>query len=229
MDPVPEPGSARRFDAVLFDLDGVLVDTEPWWDEVRVVFARAHGRAWGPDDQAAVMGGNSLEWAKIMADRLDLPDVSLETILRAVVDGVVGCYRRTAEPPVIGDAPAQVRRIATMLPVAIASSSHREVIEAAVDALGLHDVLTAIVSSDEVPSGKPAPDVYLRAAAKLGVEPARCLVVEDSINGVRAGKAAGMTVVLVPNASVPPAGNARDLADVVLARLADLDPERLPA
>ena len=112
--------------------------------------------------------------------------------------------------------------------MAIASSSHRSVIEAAVDALGLRGILAAVVSSDEVPVGKPAPDVYLRAASLLDVEPARCLVVEDSLNGVRAGRAAGMTVVLIPNPSVPPAGNAADLADVVLARLDDLHPERLP-
>jgi beta-phosphoglucomutase-like phosphatase (HAD superfamily) len=101
------------------------------------------------------------------------------------------------------------------------------VIDAAVEALGLRDVLGAVVSSDEVAAGKPAPDVYLRAASLLGADPGRCLVVEDSLNGVRAGKSAGMTVVLVPSESVPPAGNAVDLADVVLARLADLHPERL--
>ncbi len=217
-----------QFDAVLFDLDGVLVDTEPWWQEVRVAFAARHGRTWGHDDQASVMGGNSLEWAAIMQRRLDLPDVPVEVILDEIVAGVVGCYRRSA-PPVIGDAPDQVRRVALELPVAIASSSHRAVIDAAVEALRLGDVLGAVVSSDEVPMGKPAPDVYLRAADALGADPARCLVVEDSLNGVRAGKAAGMTVVLVPNPSVPPAGNAYDLADVVLARLADLHPDRLPA
>ena len=109
-------------------------------------------------------------------------------------------------------------------PVAIASSAHRAVIEAAVDALGLHGVLDQIVSSDDVAAGKPDPGVYLLAAARLGVEPGRCLVVEDSVNGVRAGKAAGMTVVLVPNASVPPAGGAVELADLVLERITDLDP-----
>jgi beta-phosphoglucomutase-like phosphatase (HAD superfamily) len=218
----------RRFDAVLFDMDGVLVDTEPWWDEVRTAFAARHGRTWGPDDQAAVMGANSREWAEIMQERLDLPHIPVESILDEIVDGVVGWYRRSA-PPLIGDSPDQVRRIAADVPVAIASSSHRAVIEAAMDALGLRDVLAAVVSSDEVPLGKPAPDVYLRAAALAGADPERCLVVEDSFNGVRAGKAAGATVVLIPSTSVPPHGNARDLADVILARLADLDPERLPA
>jgi beta-phosphoglucomutase-like phosphatase (HAD superfamily) len=218
----------RQFDAVLFDLDGVLVDTEPWWQEVRVAFAERHGRAWGHDDQAAVMGANSREWAEITQSRLGLTDVAVQDILEETVAGVVGCYRRSA-PPVVGDAPDQVRRIARDYPVAIVSSAHPAVIEAAIEALGLRDALQAAVSSDDVPAGKPAPDVYLHAASLLGVTPDRCLVVEDSVNGVRAGKAAGMTVVLVPNASVPPAGNALDLADVILERLADLHPDRLPA
>ncbi len=216
----------RRFDAVLFDLDGVLVNSEPWWNEARVEFARAHDRPWTPDDQALCMGGNSREWAEIMQTRLRLPDVTVDAIQDAVVAGVVERYH--ANPvPIIADAPAQVRRIARDWPVAIASSAHRDVITAAVDALGLHEVMGAIVASDEVPLGKPAPDVYLLAAARLGVAPGRCLVVEDSVNGVRAGKAAGMTVVLVPNASVPPTGNARDLADHIVGSLADLDPDAL--
>jgi beta-phosphoglucomutase-like phosphatase (HAD superfamily) len=140
-----------------------------------------------------------------------------------VVAGVVARYR-DMPPPVIAGAPEAVRRIAARLPVAIASSAHPDVIAAAIDALGLHDVLRAIVSSDEVPHGKPEPDVYLVAAQRLGVDPARCMVVEDSINGVRAGKAAGAYVVLVPNASVPPGAGASDLADRVIDRLADLDP-----
>ncbi len=221
------PVVERRFDAVLFDLDGVLVDTVPWWGEVRVRFAAAHGRTWTADDQAAVMGGNSLEWAAIMQERLDLPDLPLEAILDEVVAGVVACYRDAVELPVIGDAPVHVRRIAAEVPVAIASSSHRALIDAAVDAMGLRGVLSAIVSSDEVPLGKPDPGVYLLAASRLGVDPARCLVVEDSVNGVRAGKSAGMVVALVPSASGPPEGDAKDLADVVVAALADLDPERM--
>ena len=216
----------RRFDAVLFDLDGVLVNSEPWWNEARIEFALAHDRPWTPDDQALCMGGNSREWAEIMQTRLRLPDVTIDAIQDAVVAGVVERYH--ANPvPIIAGAPAQVRRIARDRPVAIASSSHRDIIAAAVDALGLREVMGAIVSSDEVPLGKPAPDVYLLAATRLGVAPGRCLVVEDSVNGVRAGKAAGMTVVLIPNASVPPTGNARDLADHIVESLADLDPDAL--
>jgi beta-phosphoglucomutase-like phosphatase (HAD superfamily) len=217
-----------RFDAVLFDLDGVLVDTEPWWDEVREAFAAANGRRWGPEDQAAVMGANSRGWARIMRERLGLWAMTEDAILAAIVDGVLACYR-DREPPRVPGAPEALRRIAADRPVAIASSSHPAILGAAVDALGLRDVLGAVVSSDDVEHGKPAPDVYLRAAALLAVAPDRCLVVEDSINGVRAGRAAGMTVVLVPSHSVPPSPEARALAQVVLDRLADLDPDALPA
>jgi HAD superfamily hydrolase (TIGR01509 family) len=214
----------RRIDAVLFDLDGVLVDTEPWWDDVRRRFAESHGRSWGPDDQHAVMGANSRQWAAIIRDRLRLADMTEDEILEEVVDGVLARYQ-SEPPPEVPGAVAAVRRIAGGRPVAIASSSHPAVIRAAVDALGLHDALGAIVSSDEVSHGKPAPDVYLLAASRLGVDPARCLVIEDSVNGVRAGRAAGMTTVLIPNASVPPAAGAREAADFVLASLADLDPD----
>ncbi len=212
------------FDAVLFDLDGVLVDTEPWWNEVRAAFARDHDRPWGPDDQHAVMGGNSREWAAVMRERLDLPHLGQDAIQDAIVAGVVGMYRAAEVLPLMPGAAETVRRVAATHPVAIASSAHRAVIEAAVDALGLHGVLDEIVSSDDVAAGKPDPAVYLLAAARLGVEPARCLVVEDSVNGVRAGKAAGMTVALVPNPSVPPARGALELADLVLDRITDLDP-----
>jgi HAD superfamily hydrolase (TIGR01509 family) len=212
------------FDAVLFDLDGVLVDTEPWWDEVRVEFARQNNRPWGPDDQHAVMGGNSREWAAVMRERLDLGHLEQDAIQDAIVAGVVAKYRAAAVPPLIPGAAETVRRVAVTHPVAIVSSAHRAVIEAAVDALGLGAILDEIVSSDDVAAGKPDPAVYLLAAARLGVDPGRCLVVEDSVNGVRAGKAAGMTVALVPNASVPPARGAVELADLVLAGITDLDP-----
>ena len=217
-----------RVDAVLFDLDGVLTDSEPWWNDVRTEFARAHDRTWTDDDQHSVMGANSAEWAETMRSRLHLEHLSAAEIEDAIVDGVVERYR-TLPSPVIAGAPEAVRRIAARRPVAIASSSHRRVIDAALDALGLHEVFGAVVSSDDVASGKPAPDVYLRAAMLLGVSATRCVVVEDSLNGVKAAAAAGAFVVLVPNPSVPPAGDARERAALVLGRLADLDPDALPA
>lgn len=207
---------------MIFDLDGVLVDSEIWWDDVRKAFASDHGRPWGEADRAAVMGANSRAWARIMRERLrlDLPEDAIE---RAVVDAVVRRYHREGAPVIEGAAEA-ARRIATSRPVAVASSAHGDVIDAALDATGLRDVFEVVVSSDEVEHGKPSPDVYLEAARRLGADPSACLVVEDSLNGVKAAVAAGMTVVLVPNRSVPPAPGSHDLADVVLERLVDLDP-----
>ena len=212
----------RPIASVIFDLDGVIVDSEIWWDEVRQGFAAAHGRTWTLDDRHAVMGANSRQWSRTMRERLRL-DVSAEAIERTIVDGVVERYRRSG-PPSIDGAVDAVRRIAALLPSALASSSHRDVIGATLAATGLTGVFRAVVSSDEVSHGKPAPDVFLEAARRLGADPATTLVVEDSLNGVKAGRAAVMIVALVPNHSVPPAPGARELADLVLDRLADLDP-----
>ncbi|HVL53106.1 MAG TPA: HAD family phosphatase [Vitreimonas sp.] len=216
---------ARGIEAVIFDLDGVIVDSEIWWDEVRAAFATAHGRTWTEDDRLAVMGANSRQWSATMRERLDLdqPDARIE---RAIVDGVVSRYRAEGAPTIAGAGEA-VRRIAERWPVAVASSAHQEVIDAALGAVGLDSLLSVVVSSDEVAHGKPEPDVYLEAARRLGVAPEVCLVVEDSLNGVRAGRAAGMTVVLVPNRSIPPARGTAELAHVVVTRLADLDPESI--
>jgi HAD superfamily hydrolase (TIGR01509 family) len=210
-----------RIGAVIFDLDGVLVDSEIWWDEVRSAFARGHGRTWTTDDRTAVMGANSRGWSATMQERLglDMPDAEIE---RAVVDGVVDRYRREGAPLIEGAVEA-VRRIAADVPVAVASSAHPDVIDEALRATGLDLLFSVVVSSDEVAHGKPAPDVYLEAARRLGLDPTTCLVVEDSRNGVLAAKAAGMTVVLVPNASVPPPSGTAGLADLVLDRLSELD------
>ncbi len=215
------PGSPG-ISAVIFDLDGVIVDSEIWWDEARRDFAVARGRAWGEADRTAVMGANSRQWSRTMRDRLGLdePETAIE---RAIVDAVVDRYRREGAPGIEGAVEA-VRRIARGWPSAVASSAHRNVIDAALASTGLSDVFRVVVSSDEVERGKPAPDVYLEAARRLGVEPTRCLVVEDSLNGVKAARAAGMTCVLVPNRTIPPPDGTAELADTVLDRLADLDP-----
>ncbi|HEX5590766.1 MAG TPA: HAD family phosphatase [Candidatus Limnocylindrales bacterium] len=208
--------------AVIFDLDGVIVDSEIWWHEERAAWAAERGLAWTEADSRAVMGANSRGWARIMRERLGLARAEEPGILEAVVRRVTDRYRHGA--PVIDGAAAAVRRIAAGWPVAVASSAHRDVIDAALEATGLDVVVGVVVSSDEVAHGKPEPDVYLEAARRLDAEPAACLVVEDSINGIRAAVAAGMTVVLVPNHSVPPAPGAATLAHHVLERLRDLDP-----
>jgi HAD superfamily hydrolase (TIGR01509 family) len=208
--------------AVIFDLDGVLVDAEVWWDEVRQTWAAEHGRAWSQADQAAVMGANSLGWAGIIRERLelDLPD---QQIVEEIVAAMVERYRTRGAPRIAGAVDAVQRLAATGLPLAIASSSHQAVIDAALNSLGISNLFRVVVASDEVAHGKPAPDVYLLTARRLGVDPTGCLVVEDSLNGVLAGRAAGMTVALVPNASVPPAAGAREAASMILSSLAELD------
>jgi HAD superfamily hydrolase (TIGR01509 family) len=210
---------------VIFDLDGVIVDSEIWWDDVRKAFAAEHGRGWTVDDRHAVMGANSRQWSETMRRRLGL-DLPAEEIERAIVDRMIRRYEAEGAP-VIDSAPDAIRSIAGRHPVALASSSHRRVIDAALAATGLADVFRAVVSSDEVAHGKPEPDVFLEAAGRLGVEPGRSVVVEDSLNGLKAGRAAGMRTILVPNGSVPPAPGAEEHANLVVARLADLDPATL--
>ncbi len=217
----------RPYEAVIFDLDGVLVDAEIWWDEVRIDFAERHGRTWSEADRAAIMGANSFGWSTTMRERLDLGGLPRETIEREVVETMVERYRAEGAP-IIRDAVETVRRIAASVPVGLASSGHPAVIAAALESLGIGDAFAAVVSSDEVPLGKPAPDVYLLAADRMGAMPGTCLVVEDSLNGVLAGRAAGMAVVLIPNQAIPPAPGAREAATFVLDRIGRLDPEALP-
>ena len=215
----------RRIAAVIFDLDGVLVDTEIWWDEVRQAFAAAHGRSWTVEDRAQVMGANSRQWSRTMRERLNL-DGSAEEIERDVVGAMVSRWR-TDPSPLIAGADDVVRRLAAEYPLAVASSAHRDVIDASLAFTALRSFFRVVVSSDEVAHGKPAPDVYLEAARRLDVQPGQCIVVEDSLNGVLSGRAAGMTVVLVPNAMIPPAPGAREAANLVLDDLRQLDLRRI--
>jgi HAD superfamily hydrolase (TIGR01509 family) len=219
-----QPGDP--FAAVVFDLDGVLVDSEIWWDEARIEFARRHGRRWTEADRAAIMGSNSAGWSRLMRQRLRLDEPDRQGIEDEVVGAIIERYRVAGAPRIDG-AVETVARIAADLPVAVASSAHMSVIRAALDSLGVAGLFDVVVSSDEVALGKPAPDVYLLTAARLGIDPTTCLVVEDSLNGVLAGRAAGMTVVLVPNRAVPPAPGAREAASAVLRRIEEVDPARL--
>ena len=172
-------------------------------------------------------GGNSREWRAETRERLAL-DMPEEDVENAVIGGLLERYERLGAPAIDGAAEA-LRRLSPRYALGVASSSPMRVIEAALDGLHVRQLIGAVTSSDEVRAGKPEPDVFLLAARRLGVDPADCLVVEDSLNGVLAARAAGMRVVLIPDASVPPAPGAREAATYCLRSLRDLDPERLVA
>ncbi len=206
-------------DAVVFDLDGVIVDSEQVWDAVRERYAREAGGTYSEQATRDMMGMSSLEWSRYMADALGVPGTPGE-INTAIVQRMLARYGE--DPPLIPGAVEAVRRCAERWPLAVASSSNPELIEVVLAAAGLHDVIPTVVSSQEVARGKPAPDVYLEAARRLGVDPTRCCAIEDSHNGIRSAKAAGMRVLAVPNPHFPPGDDALADADLVLGSIAEL-------
>jgi len=209
-------------EAVVLDLDGVLVQTEELWDEVREEFARERGGRYDPEAQRAMMGMSSLEWSRFMNEELGVPEPP-ERISAEVVRRMEARYRERL--PLIDGAREAVERLAARWPLGLASSSNRPLIDAVLELSGLARFFAATVSSEEVARGKPAPDVYLEAARRLEVDPSRCAAVEDSHSGIRSARAAAMRVIAIPNASFPPDEEALAEADVVLASLADLAPE----
>ena len=186
-------------ECVVFDLDGVIVDSEQVWDDVREQLVRERNGRWHDGAQAAMMGMSSPEWSRYMHDELGLPESPAE-INDEVVHRMLERYRGS-------------------LPL----------IDAVLEGGGIAECFAVVVSSEEVARGKPAPDVYLEAARRLGHQPARCAAVEDSSNGLRAAHAAGMRVLAFPNAHYPPAPDALALADVVVRSLAELTPELVRA
>ena len=206
-------------DAVVFDLDGVLVDSEQVWDRVRERLVRERGGRWLPEAQQRMMGMSSPEWTRYMAEDLGVP-LTPEEISKEVVARMIAGYRERL--PLLPGAVAAVERLAARWPLAVASSSNREVIEHVLAEAGLAARFAAAVSSEEVPRGKPSPDVYLEAAGRLGVPAARAAAVEDSSNGLLSAAAAGMRVIAIPNAHYPPAEEAIAHADLVLESLDQL-------
>ncbi len=207
-------------EAVVFDMDGVLVDTEHLWDEVREQLTDEWGGRYTPEAQQAMMGMSSLEWSRYLHETVGLraqPEVINSEVVRRML------ARYETELPIVPGAVEAARDLAGAgLRLAVASSSNRELIDAVLRRLELTDVFAVTVSSEEVPRGKPSPDVYLEAARRLDAEPRRCVAVEDSASGIRAAHAAGMRVVAYPNRHYPPAADVLDLADRVLESLADL-------
>jgi len=211
-------------DAVVFDLDGVLLDTEELWDEARREIAEERGGRWRPDAQREMMGMSSPEWSRYMHDVIGLPDPP-ERISEEVVERLVELYRR--QLPLVDGAVEAVRRIGAHWPLGIASSSNRPLIDLFLDLTGTQELFRATVSSEEVAHGKPAADVYLEAANRLEVAPESCTAIEDSENGIRSARSAGMRVVAIPNRVFPPGPEALALAGVVLDSLAELTPEAI--
>jgi len=209
-------------EAVIFDLDGVLLESEEVWDAVRAVFVRERGGRYDAEVQRAMMGMSSPEWSRYLHDVAGVPDEP-EAINAEIVRRMLVTYGERL--PLIPDAAAAVRRIGERFPLGLASSSNRVLIDRVLDVSGLGALFRATVSSEEVQHGKPAPDVYLEAAGRLGVPPGRCTAVEDSHGGIRSAHAAGMRVVAVPNPSYPPGADALTHADVVIGSLAELTPD----
>ena len=208
--------------AVVFDLDGVLVDSEHVWDEVREELARERGRRWHERAQADMMGMSSTEWSRYMHDVLGLTD-SPEEINAEVVRRMEARYAEHL--PLVDVAVEAVERLARAFRLGLASSSNRPLIEVVLEKAGLADLFETTVSSEEVERGKPAPDVFLEAARRLGVPPEACAAIEDSGNGIRAARTAGMLVLAIPNRRYPPPAEVLALADAVLESLSDLTVE----
>jgi HAD superfamily hydrolase (TIGR01509 family) len=209
-------------DVVIFDLDGVLIDSEQLWNEAKKELVRSAGGRWREEASTAMLGMSSTEWSAYMHDSLGVK-LSPEQINTEVVHRMERMYR--SQLPLLPGAVDAVRALGALWPLGLASSSNRELIELVLELSGLADAFAVTVSSEEVPRGKPAPDVYLDAARRLGVQPAHCVAIEDSGNGLRAAAAAGLAVIAVPNPHYPPAEDALALAGVVVATVADVTPE----
>jgi HAD superfamily hydrolase (TIGR01509 family) len=196
---------------VVFDLDGVLIDSESLWNDARRGLVEESGGRWRDEAVRAMMGMSSLEWSEYMREELGVP-ISAEEISAAVLERIEQLYRERL--PLIPGAAQAVTSLAARWPLALASSANRSIIALALELANLTDCFQAVVSSEEVARGKPAPDVYLEAARRLSREAASCAAVEDSSNGLRAAAAAGMAVIAIPNAA---------LADVVLQSIGELN------
>jgi HAD superfamily hydrolase (TIGR01509 family) len=207
--------------AIVFDLDGVLVDSEQVWDGVRRAIVSEHGGRWTDEATTAMQGMSTPEWAHYLTTlgAAGSPD----ELARAVIEAMGERYR--AHVPLLPGAVAAVAALSEWWPLGVASSSPPELIRVVLAAAGLTARFQVTVSSEDVPQGKPAPDVYLAAAAKLGAEPATCVAVEDSANGLRAAAAAGMVVVAVPNPHYPPPADALALARASVRTAGGLTPE----
>jgi HAD superfamily hydrolase (TIGR01509 family) len=200
----------------IFDLDGVLVDSEQVWDAARKDVVAAHGGTWREGAEHDMLGMSSKEWPVYVVERLGA-QLTPQQVNDAVVDAMLRGYRERL--PLLPGARAAVERVAAKVPIGLASSSNREVIDLVLERMGVAKLFAATVSSEEVARGKPAPDVYLEAARRMDLDPREGAAVEDSANGIRSAHAAGLRVFAIPNTHFPPADEALALADEVLPGL----------
>lgn len=207
--------------AILFDMDGILVDSEAYWYQSRIDFATERGLAWTMDDQKAAMGRNTVEWAAVMRERLHLAD-PLETIMADVMNRVIG--RLEARLPLLPGALEAVHTAAAYRRVGLASGSPTPVIETVMRLTGLGEVFEVMVMGDTISHGKPHPAIYFAAAERMGVEAARCVGIEDSGNGVRALHAAGMYAIAIPSPGFPLAAEVLALVQRHLPNLTAFTP-----
>ncbi len=215
-------------EAVVFDLDGVLLDSEQEWSAAKRELTERRGGRWTSAAEHAMLGMSSTEWSRWMRDELAI-DLGPADISAQVVEILTERYRDGL--PLLPGADAAVRALAAELPLGLASSSNREIIDLVLDAAGWNELFAVTLSSEEVDAGKPAPDVYVEACRRLEVAPAAAVAIEDSGPGIESADAAGLTVVAVPNERYPPPPDAVDRAALVLETLEALSPEtirRLP-
>jgi HAD superfamily hydrolase (TIGR01509 family) len=209
-------------DAVIFDLDGVLLDSEAAWRDAKRDLVSEWGGRWKEEASRAMLGMSAPEWSVYMRDELEVDREPAE-IDAAVVERLLAGYRERL--PLLPGAVEAVERLAARWPLGLASSSNLEVIEVVMEAGGFARHFRTWVSSEEVARGKPAPDVFLEAARRLDVEPTACAAIEDSHNGILAAHAAGMPVLALPNHEFPPGEDALAEAVRVLDSLEELTVE----
>lgn len=221
---VPETGCEDRVQAVVFDLDGVLLESEQVWAEAKRELTEQRGGSWKPAAEHEMLGMSSPEWSRYMHDELGLK-MDQDQISPAVVALMAERYRK--QLPLIPGADDALRRLSARWPLGLASASNREIIDLVVDLAGWGSLFQVTCSAEEVTHGKPAPDVYLEVVRRLGMRPDLCVAVEDSAAGIQSAAAAGLGVIAIPNRSYPPGPSSLALADVVLGAISMLDTEQV--
>lgn len=215
-------GSAVPIRAVVFDMDGILIDSEVIWSRVRTQFANARGLKWTEADQLALMGLSSSEWSVRMHAMLQLEDLTARDLELEIRRRVATEFKR--ELPVRKGAYEAVESLAARWPVALASGSPRDLVELAMDQTGMRSAFEFMLTGDDVSIGKPDPEIYLRALDKLGVAGHEAVGIEDSANGIRALRAAGMWAVAAPCPEFPLAPDIQALAHVQVDSMERIGP-----